>query len=248
MSRHVVGQGDWPKSTPHEGGLHREATFAQTMVEKVGLAKVTTTTFGGKPPVLVLIAGTSGVGKSTTAVKLASSRQFSRLLSTDAIREIIRATSTDENSALYRSSFSKGESGEPVLDWQETCLAVEPGVEATIERARREGISLILEGVHLQPSARILRSWSESGGISIGIVMCVEDEELHREFIKQREENSFRRAERYTAALPRIRAIQENLITRAKATQWNILDPTKHLDPLQRISHWLDLAWNESKS
>ena len=218
------------------------------MVEKVGLAKVTTTTVGGKPPVLVLIAGTSGVGKSTTAVKLASSRKFSRLLSTDAIREIVRANSATKNSALYRSSFSKGDSGDPVIDWQETCLAIESGIEATIERARREGISLILEGVHLQPSARILRSWSESGGISVGVVMCIEDEELHRDFIKQREENSFRRAERYIAALPRIRAIQENLITRAKATQWYILDPTKHVDPLQRIYHWLDLAWNENKS
>jgi 2-phosphoglycerate kinase len=197
---------------------------------------------------LVLIAGTSGVGKSTTAVKLASSRHFPRLLSTDAIREIIRANSAIENSALYRSSFSKGDSGDPVIDWQETCLAVEPGIEATIERARREGISLILEGVHLQPSARILRSWSESGGISVGVVMCIEDEKLHRDFIKQREENSFRRAERYIAVLPRIRTIQENLITRAKATQWNILDPTKHVDPLQRIYHWLDLAWNENKS
>jgi len=195
-----------------------------------------------------LIAGTSGVGKSTTAVKLASSRKFSRLLSTDAIREIVRANSATKNSALYRSSFSKGDSGDPVIDWQETCLAIESGIEATIERARREGISLILEGVHLQPSARILRSWNESGGISVGVMMCIEDEELHRDFIKQREEHSFRRAERYTAALPRIRAIQENLITRAKATQWNILDPTKHVDPLQRIYHWLDLAWNENKS
>ena len=218
------------------------------MVERVGLAKVTTTTFSAKPPILVLIAGTSGVGKSTTAVKLASTKNFSRLLSTDAVREIIRASSATENSPLYRSSFSKGDSGDPVLDWQETCLAIESGIEATIERARREGISLILEGVHLQPSARILRSWSESGGISVGVVMCIEDEELHRDFIKQREENSFRRAERYIAALPRIRAIQENLIRRAKATQWNILDPTKHVDPLQRIYHWLDLAWNENKS
>jgi 2-phosphoglycerate kinase len=217
------------------------------MVERVGIAKVTTTTVSGKPPVLVLIAGTSGVGKSTTAVKLASSRHFSRLLSTDAIREIIRVSSPNENSALFRSSFSKGESGDPVIDWQETCLAIESGIEATIERARREGINLIIEGVHLQPSARILRSWGESGGISIGVVMCIEDKELHRDFIKQREENSFRRAERYLAALPRIRAIQENLITRAKATQWNILDPTKHVDPLQRIYHWLDLAWNENK-
>ena len=74
----------------------------------------------------------------------------------------------DEDPALHRSSFSRGKNGEPVLDWQRTCESVEPGITATIERARREGIDLLIEGVHIVPSDRLLRAWREGGGIAQG--------------------------------------------------------------------------------
>lgn len=215
------------------------------MAKIVGIAGATTTKVTGRPPILVLIAGTTGVGKSTTAVKIANEHSFARLLSTDAIREIMRVVDTTDDSALYRSSFSRGESGDAVLDWQDTCKAVEAGILTTIERARREGIDLILEGVHLEPSSRILRSWRDSGGIAIGIVMHVEDEAQHTSFLKQRESHSFRNADRYISALPRIRSIQESLKDKAILMDWNTLDPTRVKDSLERVNHWLDLAWNE---
>ena len=217
----------------------------QIMAKRIGIADATTTKVTGRPPILVLIAGATGVGKSTTAVKIANEHSFARLLSTDAIREILRVKSNEENRALHRSSFSRGDSGDPVLDWQDTCKAVEPGILATIERARREGIDLILEGVHIEPSSRLLRSWRDSGGIAIGIVMYVNDESQHTSLLKQREVHSFRNAERYISALPRIRAIQDSLKEKAKIADWNILDPMVVRDSLGRVNHWLDLAWNE---
>jgi 2-phosphoglycerate kinase len=215
------------------------------MAKRVGIAGATTTKVTGRPPILVLIAGATGVGKSTTAVKIANVHSFARLLSTDAIREIMRVVDTTDDSALHRSSFSRGESGDAVLDWQDTCKAVEAGILATIERARREGIDLILEGVHLEPSSRLLRSWRDSGGIAVGIVMHVEDEAQHTSFLKQRESHSFRNADRYISALPRIRSIQESLKDKARLVDWNTLDPTRVKDSLERVNHWLDLAWNE---
>ena len=215
------------------------------MAKRIGIAEATTTLVTGRPPILVLIAGATGVGKSTTAVKVANEHSFARLLSTDAIREIMRVVDKSENAALHRSSFSKGESGDAVLDWQDTCKAVESGVQATIERAQREGIDLILEGVHIEPSSRILRSWTESGGIAIGIVMHVEDESQHISFLKQRESHSFRNADRYISSLTRIRSIQESLKEKAKISGWNTLDPTRVKETLERFNHWFDLAWNE---
>tara|TARA_B100000767_G_C19632065_1_gene478677 strand:+ start:289 stop:951 length:663 start_codon:yes stop_codon:yes gene_type:complete len=215
------------------------------MANKIGIAEATTTKVTGRPPILVLIAGATGVGKSTTAVKIANEHSFARLLSTDAIREIMRTVDTTDNPALHRSSFSRGESGDAVLDWQDTCKAVESGIFATIERARREGIDLILEGVHLEPSSRLLRTWQDSGGIAIGIVMHVEDEAQHTSFLKQRESHSFRNADRYISALPQMRSIQESLKEKARLVDWNTLDPTRVKDTLERVSHWLDLAWNE---
>ena len=215
------------------------------MARRIGIADTTTTKVTGRPPILILIAGATGVGKSTTAVKFANEHSFARLLSTDAIREIMRVQGSEENHALHRSSFSRGEAGDAVLDWQDTCKAVEAGVQATIERARREGIDLILEGVHIEPSSRLLRSWRDSGGIAIGIVMHVDDEVQHTSFLKQRESHSFRNADRYISALPRIRAIQDSLKEKARIADWNTLDPTVVKDSLDRMNHWLDLAWNE---
>lgn len=215
------------------------------MARRIGIADTTTTKVTGRPPILILIAGATGVGKSTTAVKFANEHSFARLLSTDAIREIMRVHGSEENLALNRSSFSKGESGDAVLDWQDTCKAVEAGIQATIERARREGIDLILEGVHIEPSSRLLRTWRDSGGIAIGIVMHVDDESQHTSFLKQRENHSFRNADRYISALPRIRAIQDSLKERARIADWNTLDPTIVKDSIERMNHWLDLAWND---
>lgn len=215
------------------------------MARRIGIADTTTTKVTRRPPILILIAGATGVGKSTTAVKFANEHSFARLLSTDAIREIMRVQGNEENHALHRSSFSRGEAGDAVLDWQDTCKAVEAGIQATIERARREGIDLILEGVHIEPSSRLLRTWRDSGGIALGIVMHVDDESQHTSFLKQRESHSFRNADRYISSLKRIRAIQDSLKERARIADWNTLDPTVVRDSLDRMNHWLDLAWNE---
>ena len=217
------------------------------MARKIGVSDVTTRIVTRRPPILMLIAGATGVGKSTTAVNVASHHSFARLISTDAIREIMRVCDSEHSAALHRSSFSRGTAGDAVIDWQDTCKAVEPGILATIERAHREGIDLILEGVHLEPTSALLRRWRDSGGIAVGIVMHIENEEMHRSFLKQRESHSFRNAERYISALPRLRAIQQSLKEKARIAEWNTLDPTITKDSLGKINHWLDLSWNEWK-
>ena len=75
--------------------------------------------------------------------------------------------------------------------------------------------------------------------------MHVDDESQHTSFLKQRENHSFRNADRYISALPRIRAIQDSLKERARIADWNTLDPTIVKDSIERMNHWLDLAWND---
>ena len=147
--------------------------------------------------------------------------------------------------SLHRSSFSQGESGEADIDWLDTCQAVESGVVATIDRARREGIDLLIEGVHINPSERLLRSWREAGGIAVGLVMTVSEEERHKGMLRSRDAHSFRRADRYLAAFPRIRAIQAGLTDRAKIASWPIVDLSMVKSDTERIKHLMDIAWNE---
>jgi len=217
------------------------------MVERVGLATESAKSMSTVAPRLLILAGATGVGKSTAAREIAASSGFSRILSTDAIREIMRTCiDVDDDPALHRSSFSRGENGEPVLDWQRTCESVEPGISATIERARREGIDLLIEGVHIVPSDRLLRAWREGGGIAVGLLMQVESEEKHRDMLKSRDAHSYRRADRYLAGFDRIRRIQDGLQERAKIASWPVVDPSWGSDT-DRIKHFLNLAWNEQK-
>lgn len=216
------------------------------MTRKVGMAQRTAQTVSKRPPRLLIIAGTTGVGKSTAAVGVAQRAGITRVMSTDAIREIMRAMDAEhEAKALHRSSFSKGDSGEPVLDWNETCLAVEPGIVATIERARREGIDLLIEGVHIVPSARLLRAWEEAGGVALGVVMVVDEERAHQDMLKSRDAHSYRRSDRYLANFKRIRAVQEGFIERAKISEWALVDPTRVDDDIERIFTLLNWAINE---
>ena len=200
-----------------------------------------------KPPKLVLISGATGVGKSTVSIELARKSKFSRCISTDAIREILRTTNTPEkNSNLFRSTFSKGETGDPVTDWKDACEPVKDGIKATINRARREGIDLILEGVHVIPSNEFIRNWTNEGGIAIGIVLHVKNKHKHLELINEREINSWRTAQRYIEAFERIREIQEGILDAAVPFSWNKIDPTKE-NACERIAHILDVEWNKNR-
>ena len=219
------------------------------MAQTVGLAGTTAKTIANRPPRLLIIAGATGTGKSTVAMKIGAKSNFARLISTDAIREILRSTDeTQTDSALHRSSFSVGESNDAIIDWVDTCQAVEKGIEATINRAKREGIDLLLEGVHIIPSDRLIRSWIDSGGIAVGVIMAVSDEDKHKSMLKSRDAHSFRRHDRYIANFERIRRIQDGLIERSKIASWPVVDISKVTNDQEKIEYYLDLAWNQQQS
>lgn len=216
------------------------------MGQRIGMDASKVAGHSKRPPRLVLIAGTTGVGKSTVAVQAAAKLGFTRIVSTDAIREVLRSTDPQhEIPRLHRSSFARGEAGDPVLDWRDSCTVVEVGIEASIARARREGIDLLVEGVHLVPDNRWLNEWRESGGLAIGFIMKVDIEEQHLSMLKERDANSWRRADRYIAAFERIRAIQSGLEDLSVMRGWQTMDPSQVADPVDRIAHWIDLEWNE---
>ena len=103
-------------------------------------------------PRLLIIVGTSGVGKSTMSAKLASELGFSKVASTDTVREVLRTQLTSsEKPQLHRSSFESA-GGSAVEDWEETVEVVSEGVQAVIERALEKRGDLLLEGVHYSPN------------------------------------------------------------------------------------------------
>lgn len=199
-------------------------------------------------PKLLLIAGATAVGKSTLARRLATKLGFQRVISTDSIREVLRsAIDPVEDAALHRSSFSIGANNSAVLDWMDTCESVRPAILAVIDRARREGISLIIEGVHILPENHSIRRWQAEGGVALGVLLHVRSEAGHREMLEQREAETWRNADRYLSAMERIRTIQTGLLERTRPLEWHVLDLKDQSDAVERIAHLFDLEWNAAE-
>jgi 2-phosphoglycerate kinase len=198
---------------------------------------------GDSRPRLVLISGATGAGKTTLAKAVAHEMNMARIASSDTIREVMRATSDSPDPALNRSSYGRGEVGDPATDWEDAAKAVQPGIEAVVERARRQGVDLVVEGVHIIPSRKLVGAWEAAGGAAVGVIVKIEDEDTHRDRIEKREANTWRGAERYRIGFDRIRSIQRAIEERGSGAEWKVVDTRLHQDGLGMVRQWLNEAW-----
>lgn len=170
-------------------------------------------------PLVILIGGATGVGKSTLATQLATRLGITRVMSTDAIREVLRAAfSRDLMPTLHASSFSADEplrvpvpaDADPVIiGFREQVGAVAVGIKALITRALEERTDIIVEGAHVVPG--FLEGWDREfkDAVLVPVVMMVSDEAMHRSHFHLRSiEARSRPRERYIDAFPKIRSIQ----------------------------------------
>ena len=198
---------------------------------------------GESVPRLVLISGATGVGKTTLAKAVAHEMGLARIASSDTIREVMRATANSSDPALNRSSYGRGDVGDAGTDWEDAARAVEPGIDAVVERARQQGVDLVLEGVHVIPSRRLLSAWETAGGAAVGVIVKIEDEGTHRERIEMREANTWRGADRYRIGFERIRSIQRTIEEKGAGAEWKVVDSRLHQDGLGMVRQWLNEAW-----
>ena len=186
-------------------------------------------------PRLLVITGSSGVGKSTLSARAAASLEFSKIATTDTIRETLRTQfDADELPALHRSSFEPAGSG-VVQDWHETVKVLSEGVAAVVRRASMKGSDLLLEGVHVIPGAWILDDWKATGGVACGVVLYVADEDRHQEFIMKRERHNNRGLAHYLGNLGRIREIQEEMMRNGREATWLVMDASAEDDPVGMV-------------
>ncbi len=177
-------------------------------------------------PVIVLVGGTTGVGKSTIAAELAHRLGIVRISSTDSIREVMRMQFSKElMPALYGSSFTAWKllrfpmpkSADPVIvGFTEQCELVTIGVEAIIERAINEGVNMVVEGAHLLPG--FIKPEYRERAFIVELVVAVNDEEQHRThfYIREMEGAKERPSDKYVANFENIRKIQNYVKKLAK--------------------------------
>jgi 2-phosphoglycerate kinase len=177
-------------------------------------------------PLLLLIGGATGTGKSTIATETAHRLGITRVTSTDFIRQTMRAFFSEEfMPSVHYSSFEarlaltraeEEESGDAaILGFLDQTRNVLTGVHAALERAATEHWSMVLEGVHLVPG---MVTNDFPGAFVVQCVVAIEDENLHRShfWVRDYATEGLRPLEKYLDSLPQIRQIQEYLVERAR--------------------------------
>lgn len=185
----------------------------------------------------MIVSGCAGAGKSTFGMSVALNEGILRCMSTDSVRQVMRTY--DNSPALQRSSYSGD--GDTVTQWLECCKVLEDSVESLIMDSLNRGVSLVMEGVHIVPSNKIIDMWKSGGGAALGCVLVVKDEAKHKELILNRGVLTGKGAEGQVKAFNRIRQIQDEMVKRAEEHDWYRIELTIQRDPVQIIEELLDL-------
>ncbi|MBQ6512504.1 2-phosphoglycerate kinase [Methanobrevibacter sp.] len=186
-----------------------------------------------KKPLIILIGGASGVGTSSMAFELANRLRLKNIIGTDMIREVMRKIVSKELSpVIHKSSFDAHESIRTPSIRVDSVIegfishvdVVNVGIEAIIERSAKEGISTIIEGVHVVPGF-IRKDLMENNNIIV-FTLIVADEESHKQrfYSRCRQPWVKRSLERYMDNFDTIRKTQSFLIEQAKIHDSHIID------------------------
>lgn len=184
-------------------------------------------------PLIILIGGASGVGTSSMAFELASRLRLKNIISTDMIREVMRKIVSKELSpVIHKSSFDAHESirtpsiriDSVIEGFISHVDVVNVGIEAIIERSAKEGISTIIEGVHIVPGF-IRKDLMENNNIIV-FTLTVDDEEAHKQrfYSRCRQPWVKRPLERYMDNFGTIRKTQRFLVEQAKIHDARIIN------------------------
>ena len=178
-------------------------------------------------PLVLLLSGTTGVGKSTLATMAAHRLGVTRVIATDVIRQVLRASfSRDFMPSVHSSAFEVD-----MADYVEQAEAVGTGVTAIVERACDEGTPIVIEGVHVAPG--MLSDETGERCLVVEAVLVVEDEGLHRAHFEARGDR--RPAERYLARFDQIRLVQDHLRGKASARRVAVIDNANIDEALGRV-------------
>jgi 2-phosphoglycerate kinase len=205
-------------------------------------------------PLLLLICGTVGTGKSTVATEIAHLLDIVRIQSTDMLREVMRMMLPSRLlPVLHTSSFCAWQAL-PIQDIkdrdkdqlvadgyrsQADLLAVP--CEAVLHRAMEESVPMILEGVHAHPDL-VSRLSADSDALVVHVTLAVlKPKELKSRLRGRGAEVPHRRAKRYLNNFDAVWSLQTFLLSEADRCNVSIItNEDKEKAVLQVILHVVD--------
>ena len=195
-------------------------------------------------PIIILIGGATGTGKSTIAAEVAYRLGITRVTSTDFVRQTMRAFFTpDFLPAIHYSSFdagrglaaAHGEEVDPLLHgFLEQTRHVLIGVHAAIERSLEEGWSMVIEGVHLVPG---LLPRSVDDALVVECVIAIDNEEAHANhfWIRDVASEGVRPLDKYLERLSDIRYLQDYVVERAQSERVPVIQNSEREKAIRAV-------------
>jgi 2-phosphoglycerate kinase len=196
------------------------------------------------PPLIVVLEGASATGKSMLALDIISALSTTRIISTDSIRQIIRAIySQEEYPELYCHTYQAHkykQSGstelQPIIRGFLAQLdLLSPHIENLTKRILSEGAIGIIEGVHILPGTL---QKLDAGVLEL---LINPSEEIHRAMfvskksggkLKSVSDDSNVRMEEFQST----RMIQEYMIGHAKEHEISIINLKSYNESFETIS------------
>ena len=179
-------------------------------------------------PLVLLIGGINGVGKSTLAAELAHRLDIVRTQSTDMLREVMRQmTSKRILPAIHTSSFrawnalpagyraTTGDDDLMVDGFLTQSEQVGVAVEAVMQRALSERVAMIIEGIHIHPGYMQSLGGYEDAIIVPFMLAVLDPGQLKKQLRGRMVDAPSRRADRYLKNFDTIWQLQSFLLAEA---------------------------------
>ncbi|MCA9417153.1 MAG: hypothetical protein KC917_12815 [Candidatus Omnitrophica bacterium] len=194
-------------------------------------------------PIVVCLGGSSGVGKSTIATRLALRLGVNRVVTTDAIREVLRTVIPptvlpELHVSTYESVDGQdGSFGARFESYRRQARAVGAATSAVASRLVTEGRSALIEGVHLLPGElRADLAEKKPDAVVVEFLLILGDERLHLGHLTRRlHSEPGRQGARNLENLEMIRRIQDELRSMAEQAGVEEFDVASPEDLTQRI-------------
>jgi len=184
-------------------------------------------------PVILLLGGAAGVGKTSLALEVGHRLGIGRMLSSDSVRQIMRLMLSPELApALHASSYDAWKTlpddtlgADPVIDgFRAQTATVSVGIRASMDRAVSENASTVLDGVAIVPGMIDLEAYEELADVIFLVVATLDIDAYARRFAARAEGQSHRAAHRYLENLDAIVRVQDYFLDAAERHDVPIVD------------------------
>jgi 2-phosphoglycerate kinase len=178
-------------------------------------------------PLILLIGGCTGTGKSTVAAELSLRLDIGRTQSTDILREVMRLFVSEQSApelhastyAAWRARHPRGGTdaceGSPLIDgFRAQAGRLAGAIDGVIDRSVEERASTIIEGIHVHPAYHEHLAYHDAVLVPILLTIPSQDE-LKRHFARRGEQAPARGASRYLENFESIWRLQAHLMEEA---------------------------------